>query len=182
MTTVEEHRRLAPEILSYAVITVSDSRGEAEESGGRKIVERIVQAAQRPVHRAWVQDDIAAIRAAVLEALALPEVDVVVLTGGTGFSPRDVTVEAVSPLFDRTIDGFGELFRALSYGEVGAAAMLSRAVGGLVANRAVFAVPGSPKAAALALDKLILPEAGHLLSQARRPSAGRNPEPASAGR
>jgi molybdenum cofactor biosynthesis protein B len=115
-----------------------------------------------------VPDDVSAIRRAVRHLLGLSGVDVVVLTGGTGFSPRDVTLDAVLPLFDQTIDGFGELFRALSYHQVGAAAMLSRAAGGLVGDKAVFLLPGSPKAVSLAMEKLILPEAGHLLSQARR--------------
>lgn len=113
-------------------------------------------------------DDVSLIRTAVERALGLSEVDVIVTTGGTGFSPRDVTVEAVSPFFDRPIEGFGELFRHLSFEEVGAAAILSRATAGLVGTRAVFLLPGSPKAVALALDRLILPEVGHLLGQARR--------------
>jgi molybdenum cofactor biosynthesis protein B len=100
--------------------------------------------------------------------LARPGVDVVVATGGTGFSPRDLTLEAVAPLFDRPLEGFGELFRMLSYQQVGAAAMLSRAAAGLIGDRAVFLLPGSPKAVTLAMEALILPEAGHLLSQARR--------------
>ena len=97
-----------------------------------------------------------------------PEVDVVVLTGGTGFSPRDITLAAVGPLLERPVEGFGELFRMLSYQQVGAAAMLSRAAAGLIEGRAVFLLPGSPKAVALAMEKLILPETGHLLGQVRR--------------
>jgi molybdenum cofactor biosynthesis protein B len=111
---------------------------------------------------------VAAIRGAIRRMLALPGVDVVVLTGGTGFSPRDVTIDAVRPLLDQEVDGFGELFRALSYQQVGAAAMLSRAAAGLAGDKAVFLLPGSPKAVSLAMEKLILPETAHLLSQARR--------------
>jgi len=118
---------------------------------------------------------VGAIRDAVGRLLEAPEVDVVVTTGGTGFSPRDVTLEAVGPLLERPIEGFGELFRMLSYQQVGAAAMLSRAAAGIIAGgggaKALFLLPGSPKAVALALEKLILPEAGHLLGQARRPQA-----------
>ena len=106
---------------------------------------------------------------ALADAFArLPGVDVVVTTGGTGFSPRDVTLEAVGPMLERPVEGFGELFRMLSYSQVGAAAMLSRAAAGLVGTRAVFLLPGSPKAVVLAMEALILPEAAHLLGQARR--------------
>jgi molybdenum cofactor biosynthesis protein B len=165
--SVEHHRSLAVLNLGFAIITVSDSRTEADDEGGKRIAEAILAAGHQVIARAWVADDVAAIRRAVREALARP-VDVVVLTGGTGFSPRDVTVEAVTPLLEHPIEGFGELFRALSYAQVGAAAMLSRATAGISAGRALFALPGSPKAASLAMEKLILPEAGHLLSQARR--------------
>lgn len=172
--SVEQHRKLAVQTLGFGVITVSDSRTEADDTSGDRIAELLggtghpLARLARLVRRAWVADDVAAIRKALREMLASSEVDVVVLTGGTGFSPRDVTLEAVTPLFERPIEGFGELFRALSYQEIGAAAMLSRAGAGLVGTRAVFALPGSPKAVELAMEKLILPEAGHLLSQARR--------------
>ena len=97
--------------------------------------------------------------------------DAVLVTGGTGVSPRDLTVEALAPLFDRTLDGFGELFRMLSYAEIGAAAMLSRACAGLVGQVPVFLIPGSPSAIRLAVERLILPELGHLLSELRRQPA-----------
>jgi molybdenum cofactor biosynthesis protein B len=95
-------------------------------------------------------------------------VDVAVLTGGTGLSPRDVTLEAIEPLFEREIEGFGELFRSLSYAEIGPRAMLSRAIAGVVGIQAVFALPGSPKAVRLGMEKLVLPAVGHLLGQLRR--------------
>lgn len=166
--SVEQHRKLAVQTLGFGVITVSDSRTEADDASGDRIADLLGVAGHSLARRAWVADDVAAIRTALREMLASPEVDVVVLTGGTGFSPRDVTLEAVTPLLERPIEGFGELFRALSYQEIGAAAMLSRAGAGMVGARAVFAAPGSPKAVTLAMEKLILPEAGHLLSQARR--------------
>jgi molybdenum cofactor biosynthesis protein B len=166
--SAEEHRRAAPEALGFAVVTVSDTRTPGDDASGNAIRERAAAAGHRVEESALVPDDVAAIRAAVRRMLALPGVDVVVLTGGTGFSPRDVTLDAVAPLFDTPVEGFGELFRMLSYQQVGAAAMLSRAAAGLVGPRAVFLLPGSPKAVALALEALILPEAGHLLGQARR--------------
>jgi molybdenum cofactor biosynthesis protein B len=129
----------------------------------------IVEAGHRLVDSTLVRDDVAAIRDAARRLLAAPGVDVLVTTGGTGFSPRDITLDALSPLFDQRIDGFGELFRMLSFQQVGAAAMLSRAAAGLTGTRALFLLPGSPKAVKLAMEALILPEAAHLLGQARRP-------------
>jgi molybdopterin adenylyltransferase len=167
--SAEEHRQVAPSVLGFGALTVSDSRRAPEEdTGGRTIREKVEAAGHRVEAVLRVPDDVAAIRGAVRELLTHQGVDVVVATGGTGFAPRDVTLDAVAPLFERPIEGFGELFRTLSYRQVGAAAMLSRAAAGLVGGRAVFLLPGSPKAVALALDELILPEAAHLLSQARR--------------
>jgi molybdenum cofactor biosynthesis protein B len=156
-------------ILGFAILTVSDTRGRRDDTSGEAIRELAAAAGHRIVDSTLVRDDVAAIRDAVRRMLALPEVDVVVTTGGTGFSPRDVTLDAVGPLLDQPVDGFGELFRMLSYSQVGAASMLSRAAAGLVGTRAVFLLPGSPKAVALAMQALILPEAAHLVGQARRP-------------
>lgn len=167
--SAEEHRAYAPGVLGFGVITVSDTRAREDDVSGRSLRDGVAAAGHRLVESALVPDDVAAIRAAVGRMLDLPGLDVLVLTGGTGLSPRDLTVEAVAPLFDRPVEGFGELFRMLSYQQVGAAAMLSRATAGLVRDRAVFVLPGSPKAVSLALEKLILPEAAHLLAQARRP-------------
>jgi molybdenum cofactor biosynthesis protein B len=168
--SVEEHRRTAPTVLGFALITVSDTRAARDDVSGRALADLARAAGHRVESTGIVPDDVAAIRRAVRQALILDGVDVVVLTGGTGFSPRDVTLEAVGPLLERPIEGFGELFRMLSYQQVGSAAMLSRAAAGLAGTRAVFLLPGSPKAVALAMEKLILPEAGHLLGQARRES------------
>jgi molybdenum cofactor biosynthesis protein B len=115
-----------------------------------------------------VRDEIAAIREAAEEALEAEGVDVVLFTGGTGVSPRDVTVEAVRPLFEKELPGFGELFRMLSYAEVGSAAMLSRATAGVARRKAIFLLPGSPAAIELAGGKLVLSEAAHLIAQIRR--------------
>lgn len=170
MSAADQHRRSAPAVLGFAVITVSDSRSAEDDTSGRAIRDLLSAAGHQIVDSTLVRDDVAAIREAVRRMLALPAVDGVVTTGGTGFSPRDLTLEAVVPLLERPIEGFGELFRMLSYEQVGAAAMLSRAAAGLIGAKAVFLLPGSPKAVALALEKLILPETGHLLGQARRPA------------
>ncbi len=150
------------------MITVSDTRTAEDDTSGRTLADLARGAGHRIETTRIVPDDVAAIRRAVREVLQSDAVDVVVLTGGTGFSPRDVTLDAVEPLLETRIDGFGELFRMLSWQQVGSAAMLSRAAAGLIGGRAVFLLPGSTKAVALAMESLILPEAGHLLGQARR--------------
>lgn len=154
--------------IGLAVLTVSDSRTAADDESGALIRELALAAGHRVAPAARVRDEAAEIADQVRAFLAMREVDVVVLTGGTGLSSRDVTVEAVRPLLERELEGFGELFRALSYREIGARAMLSRAIAGTVGGKAVFALPGSPKAVRLAMAELVLPAVGHLLGQARR--------------
>jgi molybdenum cofactor biosynthesis protein B len=166
--SVEQHRQAAPTVLGFAFITVSDTRTAQDDVSGRTLADLAQVAGHRVESMRIVPDDVPAIRRATREALSTDAVDVVVLTGGTGFSPRDVTLDAVEPLLESRIEGFGELFRMLSWQQVGSAAMLSRATAGLAAGRAVFLLPGSTKAVTLAMEALILPEAGHLLGQARR--------------
>jgi molybdenum cofactor biosynthesis protein B len=166
--SAEQHRTAAPTTLGFGLITVSDTRRPDDDVSGRSLAALAQVAGHRIEGPVLVPDDVAAIRGALRRLLTVSWVDVVVLTGGTGFAPRDVTLDAVLPLFDRPVEGFGELFRMLSWQQVGAAAMLSRAAAGLIGDRAVFLLPGSPKAVSLAMEKLILPEAAHLLGQARR--------------
>jgi molybdenum cofactor biosynthesis protein B len=173
--SAEQHRRAAPSVLGFGLITVSDTRTAKDDVSGRTLAELAAGAGHRIAGTSMVMDEVFAIQWAVRQMLGEPEVDVVVLTGGTGFSPRDVTLDAVQPLLERPVEGFGELFRMLSYQQVGAAAMLSRAAAGLVGEKAVFLLPGSPKACSLAMEKLILPEAGHLLGLVRQ---GRREDPA----
>ncbi len=168
MSGVDQHRMYGPDELAFAVLTASDSRTEADDDSGRRIQELVTEAGHRVLDRRIVRDDVAQLRGAVEAALEQARVDVVVLSGGTGFSPRDLTLEALEPLLERRIEGFGELFRALSYEQVGAAAMLSRATAGVVGRSVVFALPGSPAAVELAMKALILPEVSHLLGQIRR--------------
>jgi molybdenum cofactor biosynthesis protein B len=168
MSAPETHRRYAPNRLGFAVVTVSDSRTEADDAGGAAVRRLVEGEGHRVVGGRIVRDEVVAVRGVVGELLREEGVDVLVLTGGTGVSPRDVTPEAVGPLLERRVEGFGELFRYLSFGQVGAAAMLSRAGAGVAGGRAVFWLPGSPAAVELAMRELILPEAGHLIGQARR--------------
>ena len=165
---VQAHREAALTRVPCAVLTVSDTRDLETDASGALAVELLTGAGHPVVLRELVSDEPAEIAAAVRRALGHPEVRAVVLTGGTGVAPRDVTPETVGPLLDRVIPGFGELFRALSYQEIGSAALLSRALAGLAGGRVVFALPGSRGAVRLALEKLVLPELGHLVGEARK--------------
>lgn len=168
MDAVEQHRGYAPGRLGFAVLTVSDSRTPETDGSGDAIRRLAAAAGHRVVVSRIVPDEQAAVRAAVRELLAADGVDMLVASGGTGFAPRDVTCEAVAPLLERRVDGFGELFRMLSWEEIGSAAMLSRAVAGLAHDTLIFALPGSRAGVWLALEKLILPELAHLLFERRR--------------
>ncbi len=135
-----EHRAYAPESVGCAVFTVSDSRTPENDTSGDLICERLLAARHRALARAIVQDDVAAIREAVSAALERDDVEAVIVTGGTGISPRDVTPEAIEPLLDKVLAGFGELFRVLSYEEIGAAAQLSRALAGTAGGSVVSSI------------------------------------------
>jgi molybdopterin adenylyltransferase len=163
------HRKAAPAAseIRVAIITVSDTRTLQTDESGSLAEALTTTAGFQVVPRQLVPDEPAQITARVRELCQTREVDVVLLTGGTGLAARDGTVEALTPLLDRRLDGFGELFRMLSFAEVGAAAMLSRAVGGTLGRVALFAMPGSPAAVQLALGRLILPELRHLVGQLR---------------
>jgi molybdopterin adenylyltransferase len=145
------------------VVTVSDTRTLETDTSGLRAVELLGAAGHSVRDRRIVRDERAAIAEAVREGIADPEIDAVILSGGTGLAPRDVTYETVLGLLEKPIDGFGELFRVLSYEQIGAAAMLSRAVGGVTGTTAVFALPGSSKAVELGIERLIAPELGHLV-------------------
>jgi len=168
MPPIEDHYLSVPDRLGFAVLTVSDTRDEESDRGGGRLVDLIEAAGHRMVGRELVRDILHDVRDATQGALGHPTVDVLLVTGGTGVSPRDVTVEAIVPLFEKELAGFGEIFRALSYTEIGPAAMLSRATAGIIGGKAVFLLPGSPAALELAMTRLVIPEIGHLISQARR--------------
>jgi molybdenum cofactor biosynthesis protein B len=171
--SASSHRKVAPAAgeIRVAVITVSDTRTLQTDESGSLAEALTTKAGFRVTRRELVRDEPAQIAARVQELCGKQEVDAVLLTGGTGVAARDGTVEAVTPLLDRHLDGFGELFRMLSFAEVGPAAMLSRAVGGTLGRVAIFAMPGSPAAVQLALGRLVLPELCHLVGQLRHASA-----------
>jgi|SRR6185369_10339382 len=157
------HGRDASAAVGCAIVTVSDTRTATDDRSGNAIRAALV-AAGHQVHAATiVPDDAPAIRAAVATAAADPTVAVVLVTGGTGIAPRDVTIESLRDLWTKELPGFGEIFRALSFAEIGPAAFLSRATAGVIDDTFVAVLPGSPAACTLALTKLILPELGHVV-------------------
>ncbi len=163
-----EHRASAPRSVGCFVLTISDSKTPETDTSGALIRELVAKEGHTVVGHAIVKDEPALVAARIREGCADPTIQAFILTGGTGVSSRDSTFEAVEALLDKRLTGFGELFRMLSYQEIGAAAMLSRAQAGVVKGRALFSLPGSPNACRLALEKLILPELGHLLREIKR--------------
>ena len=153
----------AERIVRFSLITVSDTRTESTDGSGPRMAKLIQCSKHKIVSQLIVLDEPDHIQNAIHAQSGVA--DVVCLSGGTGISPRDQTFEAVRPLLDKLLPGFGELFRLLSWEQVGSRAMLSRAIAGTCGDMIVFAVPGSPRGAALAMEKLILPEAQHLLSE-----------------
>jgi molybdenum cofactor biosynthesis protein B len=161
MGAVEEHKAHAPKAVTCAVITISDSRTEATDESGKVLRQLLLEAGHKVLYTAVVKDDGKAIAAAVERASRSCEA--IVTNGGTGLGPRDVTIETLRPHLDKALPGFGELFRALSYRDIGSAAMLSGALAGVYKTRLLFCLPGSPAACALAMKSLILPELGHAI-------------------
>jgi molybdopterin adenylyltransferase len=169
------HKAKAPKTLNFGVFICSTSRfnqieaGEKEVSdiGGDTLVELIEKAGQKVLFKKIIADDETMIQDAVMYVMGLSAIDVAIFSGGTGITPTDITIETVSPFFDKTLPGFGEFFRRTSFERVGSAAVLSRAVAGVVKGKAVFCIPGSPDAVKTALEMLILPEAPHIVKHAR---------------
>jgi molybdenum cofactor biosynthesis protein B len=166
--SAQQHRDAAPTSVACAVLTVSDTRTLDDDRSGATVVELLEKAGHRVAERRIVPDDRPAIEAAVRAMAAAPGVDVVLITGGTGIAARDQTPDAIGGLLSKELPGFGELFRMLSFQEIGAAAMLSRALGGVIDRTVVLLMPGSTPAVRLAMERLILPEIGHLVEHARR--------------
>jgi len=159
-----DHERAAANIdsLGFAVLTLSDTRTEETDESGRLIRESVTSAGHRVARYAIVTDDPDRIREQLTAALDDPEVAVVLTNGGTGIGLRDSAYEIILGLLDKRLDGFGEIFRSLSYEEIGSAAIMSRAVAGISRGKVVFSLPGSTKAVRLGLEKLILPQAAHV--------------------
>lgn len=152
--------------VRMAVLTISDTRTKETDTGGQLVQQLARNEGLELVEYGIVEDDIAAIRVVISDWLEREEIDVIVTTGGTGIAKRDVTLEAVEPFFEKEIDGFGELFRYVSFSEdIGTKALLSRAAAGVANDKAIFVLPGSRGAVKLAMERLILPEVQHIHSE-----------------
>jgi molybdopterin adenylyltransferase len=162
---VSDHRAYAPGDVACFVLTVSDTRTLATDASGDAIVEALESTGHTVTGRQLVKDEPDEVTAAVRQELREGHSHVIITTGGTGISRRDSTYEALMSIFDKQLDGFGELFRILSFQEIGAAAMLSRATAGVASGRAIFMLPGSEAAVRLAMTRLILPELGHVVKE-----------------
>jgi molybdenum cofactor biosynthesis protein B len=163
---LSDHRRAAVDIVRSAVVTVSDTRTEATDASGRAIVELLEGAGHVVESKGIVRDEPEQVRTIV--GAHVGRLDAVITTGGTGIAARDSTCDALERLFEKRLDGFGELFRMLSYHEVGSAAMLSRATAGIAQGTVIFVLPGSENAVRLAMTKLIVPELGHIVYELRK--------------
>ncbi|HLI50542.1 MAG TPA: MogA/MoaB family molybdenum cofactor biosynthesis protein [Thermomicrobiaceae bacterium] len=166
--STEEHRAAAPDQVRCAVITVSDTRTEETDGSGRLIQQRLTEQGHTITDYRIVKDEPEQIGKLLDDIAGSGGCDAIILNGGTGIARRDTTYDVVAARLEKRLDGFGELFRALSYPEIGAAAMLTRAVAGVYRDTVIILTPGSTHAVGLALDKLIVPELAHLVYELRK--------------
>jgi molybdenum cofactor biosynthesis protein B len=164
----QEHRREAPSQVGCAVITVSDTRDESTDKSGQLIKSLLEEKGHCIVQYRIVRDEPLQIKGELAMLVQNSAVQAIILNGGTGIAPRDTTYDTLDRLLEKRLDGFGEIFRYLSYQEIGPSAILSRAVAGTYQRRIVISIPGSTAAVRLAMEKLILPELGHMVGQVRR--------------
>ena len=164
----QEHKHEAPQSVSCAVIIISDSRTERDDESGKLIKQRLSENGHRVMAYAILKNDAGAIRKKIQELLGQDELQVVIASGGTGVSHRDVTVDTIELILEKRLDGFGELFRLLTYQEIGTGSIMSRATAGVAKGKVILCLPGSLGAVTLAMDKIILPEIGHLVREATR--------------
>jgi molybdenum cofactor biosynthesis protein B len=167
----QEHRQKAGSgAVTVAIVTVSDTRTPETDLNRQYIESRMAELGHQVAAYRLIKDEPAQVAAVIAELTALPDVQLILFNGGTGISPRDTTFDVVSRSLEKTLPGFGELFRMLSYAEVGAAAMLSRATAGTCRGKLIVSTPGSPNAVKMALEKLIIPEINHLAWEIARQS------------
>ena len=166
--SVHKHKESAPDSVRVAVLTISDTRTPETDTGGDVAEELLVGAGQEVVERRILRDEVSGIRNSLIDLLARSDVDAVVTTGGTGISARDTTYEVVERMLEKRLDGFGEIFRMLSYEEIGSAAIMSRALAGSVGGKFVASLPGSRNAVGLAVGKLLVPELAHVVFELRK--------------
>ena len=166
--SVQEHKRGEPVSARVFVLTVSDTRTPETDTSGAAIQRLLEEAGHVVSGHEIVRDEPAEVQRIVKSKLVSPDAQVVITTGGTGITSRDTTYEALAGLLQKRLDGFGELFRTISYEEIGSAAMLSRACAGIAAGKILFILPGSENAVRTAMTKLVIPELGHLLREVAR--------------
>jgi len=164
----QEHRQKAPQSVNCAVLTISDSRTEQDDESGKLIRQKLSQNGHRVISYSILKNEADSIEKEIHKLVRQEELQVIITSGGTGASHRDITVETIFPILEKKLDGFGELFRFLSYQEIGTASIMSRAIAGVVAGKVILCLPGSLGAANLAMDKIILPEIGHMVREATR--------------
>ncbi|MCL2140805.1 MAG: molybdenum cofactor biosynthesis protein MoaB [Dehalococcoidia bacterium] len=164
----ENHKQLVPITINCAIVIISDSRTEKTDESGKALSEGLCSAGHKIIDFSLLKNDPSAIRSKLGELLHTPEIQVVITSGGTGASKMDVTIETVLPILEKKLDGFGELFRSLTYDEISTGSILSRACAGVALGKVVICLPGSLNAVRLALEKIILPEVGHLVKEASR--------------
>ena len=163
-----EHQALGQQQARVFVLTVSDTRTDETDSSGRAIIELLQAAGHHVAGKAIEKDEPARVAELVRQQAVIADVDAIISTGGTGLTSRDSTFEAIDALLHKRLPGFGELFRMLSYQDIGAAAMLSRACAGTIGPVVVISLPGSENAVRLAMTRLVIPELGHLVQQASK--------------
>jgi molybdenum cofactor biosynthesis protein B len=163
-----EHKELSPKTVTCAVLIISDSRTEKTDESGKYLLEKLKSSGHTVIDYALLKNDSEAIKKKLHEYLEQQELQVIITSGGTGVSMRDVTVETVTPMLDKMLDGFGELFRTLSYMEIGTASIMSRAIAGVTGGKIIISIPGSLAAVKLAVEKIILSEIGHMVREATR--------------
>lgn len=170
----ELHKAASPKSIGIFILTCSTSKfnqmkaGQEPDDASGNIIEQLATSAGHRIHgRSLVSDSRSIIRKTAREALASKNVDALIITGGTGMSPKDVTIESITPLLAKKIAGFGELFRKISFDQIGSPAILSRALAGVSKGKAIFCLPGSPDAVRTAMERLILPELGHIIRISR---------------
>jgi molybdopterin adenylyltransferase len=167
--SVQEHKKQAAKVVGCKIITVSDTRDKETDKSGKQMIELLENEGHNIIDYVIVKDESVPIENEIIKGCNNEEIDVILLNGGTGIAKRDVTIETVQNLLEKEIVGFGELFRMLSYQEdIGSSAILSRAIAGVVKNKAVFSTPGSTGAVKLAMHKLILPEIGHVVRELQK--------------
>jgi molybdopterin adenylyltransferase len=163
-----EHKKLEVKNIGCAVLVTSDSRTEETDESGKLIKQRLTDSGHRVINYTILKNDAQTIRNKINEWVKLNEVQVIITSGGTGLSHKDVTVDTIQPMLEKRLDGFGELFRSLTYQELGTASIMSRATAGVINGKIIICFPGSLGAATLAMDKIILSEIGHMVRESTR--------------